>query len=232
VSHDHARQEVLRLALEFRVDVKYWKKEVLSAAEQVDERCKAMPYILKTIEMLHVLGGRTVVEIGSMRQALSRECLAALATDIHAVRSPGCCTDGHSTYFWARAGFTTHTVDVDPNCRDQLALAYRNLDEPFPENLKVCVPCDGIEFLREFAGSIDLLFLDGWDKGTLGYAEHHLEAYVAARPKLARRHLISVDDTDFDTAEGGKDHLLAPQLIADGYVPIIKGRQTVFLPPS
>ena len=107
VSPDGVRQEVLRLALEFRVDVKYWKKEVLSAAEQVDECCKAMPYILKTIEMLHVLGGRTVVEIGSMRQALNRECLAALASGIHAVRSPSCCTDGHSTYFWARAGFTT-----------------------------------------------------------------------------------------------------------------------------
>jgi hypothetical protein len=43
-----------------------------------------------------------------------------------------------------------------------------------------------------------------------------LEAYEAAKDKLAPNHLILIDDTDFLTEEGGKDRLLSPRLIEDG----------------
>ena len=32
---------------------------------------------------------------------------------------------------------------------------------------------------KNFDKKIDLLFLDGWDKGTDQYAERHLEAFLA-----------------------------------------------------
>ena len=41
--------------------------------------------------------------------------------------------------------------------------------------------------------------------------------------------LISIDDTDFSTEEGGKDQLLSPYLLDNGYVKLLWGRQVVFV---
>ncbi len=85
---------------------------------------------------------------------------------------------------------------------------------------------DGVKFLKSFNKSIDLLFLDAWDAvpGTR-YAESHLEAYLAAKPKLHDKSLILIDDTDIDN--GGKGRLVIPQAIKDGYKIIFSGRQTL-----
>ena len=80
-----------------------------------------------------------------------------------------------------------------------------------------------------FDKKIDILYLDGWDKGTPNFAENHLEAYKAAKDKLSNVHLILIDDTDFNTADGGKDRLLSPYLIENGYSLLFNGRQTLFL---
>ena len=61
------------------------------------------------------------------------------------------------------------------------------------------------------------------------YAEKHLESYEVAKDKLSDTHLILIDDTDFLTDDGGKDKLLSPRLIEDGYIPLFNGRQTLFL---
>ena len=74
-----------------------------------------------------------------------------------------------------------------------------------------------------------MLFLDGWDKGTPNYAEKHLEAYFAAKDKLSEINLILIDDTDYITTDGGKDMLLSPILLDEGYIPLFNGRQTLFL---
>jgi len=99
---------------------------------------------------------------------------------------------------------------------------------------------DGIKFLKEFKGVIDLLFLDAWDIGVNNYAENHLEAYKAAEPKLNKRHIILIDDTDINhTAErgfhndedsmGGKGSVVIPYLIKNGYTVVFKGRQTCLI---
>ena len=41
--------------------------------------------------------------------------------------------------------------------------------------------------------------------------------------------LVSIDDTDFSTESGGKDNLLSPYLLDNGYIKILWGRQTVFV---
>jgi hypothetical protein len=220
---------VWQLALDLKVDLRWWRIETLSAAQQAHERTKPQPYIATTLEILRALGGLTIVEVGSLRQAMTPPCVARYSQRHDSFSAPACCNDGHSTYFWARSGLEVHSVDIDERCRGEIELTYRNLGEPWPANLHLHVPANGIDFLAGFAGTIDLLYLDGWDKGTPGYAERHLEAFEAARPHLASRHLVSIDDTDFDTPEGGKDSLLTPVLLEEGYVPLLRGRQTVFL---
>jgi hypothetical protein len=218
-----------QLALGLKVDVRWWRIETLSAEQQTHERCKPQPYIFTTLEILAAIGGRTIVELGALRQAMTPPCVARFAAPGPAFTAPACCNDGHSTYYWARSGLEVHTIDVDPRCRAEVEGSYRNLGEPLPPNLHLHIPADGIDFLASFGGTIDLLYLDGWEVGAPGFAERHLEAFEAARPRLAPLHLVSIDDTDFDTPEGGKDALLTPVLLAEGYVPLLRGRQTVFL---
>ena len=86
-----------------------------------------------------------------------------------------------------------------------------------------------INAVSHFNKPIDILYLDGWDKGTPQYAENHLKAYETAKSKLAFRHLVLIDDTDFDTADGGKDQLLSPHLLEKNYHLLFTGRQTLFI---
>jgi hypothetical protein len=106
---------------------------------------------------------------------------------------------------------------------------YSNLEREIPKNLHIEIPIDGIEFLKKFDKKIDVLFLDGWDVGSDLYAEKHLEAYQAAKDKFSPQHLVLIDDTDYLTFNGGKDKILSPFLIEEGYIPLFNGRQTLFL---
>ena len=218
---------LLQRANDFRVDLRYWDEDELTWEQQTDERAKPLSYLLATIELLAIMGGRRIVEIGSLRHAMTPAC--PLTTGADAFKGLHCCNDGHSTFFFARTGLEVHSVDVDTECRAQIERSYENLAKPLPSNLHLHIPEDGLEFLSRFDQRIDLLYLDGWDKGTPLCAEHHLEAYLRSRDKLAPKHLISIDDTDFRTVDGGKDRLLTPVLIEAGYYPLLRGRQTVLV---
>jgi hypothetical protein len=118
-------------------------------------------------------------------------------------------------------------------CKQQIESSYEyHIKEPIPSNLHIHIPQDGIDFLKNFNKKSDLLFLDGWDVGTDSFAEKHLEAFMVAKDKLSDIHLISIDDTDFDTDLGGKDKLLTPYLLENGYVKVLWGRQTVYVKNS
>lgn len=54
-----------------------------------------------------------------------------------------------------------------------------------------------------------------------------MAAFVAARDKLSTKHIIGIDDTDFEGA--GKGKLLVPYLISLGYSQVVDGRQSVFV---
>lgn len=119
-------------------------------------------------------------------------------------------------------GCAVHTVDIDPVCAAVIRQAC-------PDNPNIHVTTgDGISFLRSFDGTIDLLYLDAWDVRVGDpYAERHLEAYEIARPKLNRRSIILIDDTDIFF--GGKGRLAVPAMIRDGYTQIVAGRQTLLV---
>jgi hypothetical protein len=221
---------VNKILYEFKINKKFWSYDSLTGEDHDIRRSKPAPYIKTAIKIANLYNMRTVVEIGSTRLAASRPCVEYFDSDpIDAFISPPCCCDGHATYFWARAGFETHTVDIDSNCLRGLEWSYGNLNESKPDNLHVHIPMDGIDFLQNFDKPIDVLYLDGWDKGTPQYAENHLKAYETAKPKLAFRHLVLIDDTDFNTLDGGKDQLLSPYLIDNNYHLLFTGRQTLFI---
>lgn len=191
-----------------------WRREVIPSfsettltMEQQLQRERPLRYMQVAARLIGD-PPKTVIEVGSIRYALEHDLLD---TD-HA-----CCNDGHSTYVWANHRHRIYTVDVD---QTNTELVRREL--PFVR----AFTGDGIEFLRDFAEEIDLLFLDAWDviEGE-PYAERHLEAFEAARPKLASKHLVVIDDTDI--ADGGKGRLLVPHLQRLGYHLLAKGRQTI-----
>lgn len=221
--------KIYELVHDFKIDKKFWSHDTLTGEEHDTKRSKPAPYLKISIEIAKILKMKTVVEIGASRYAVTQKCLNYFDNITDVFISPPCCNDGHSTYFLTRAGFDVYSVDIDENVKTAIEWSFQNLKTEKPNNLHVSIPKDGIEFLKEFENKIDFLYLDGWDKGTPEYAEKHLEAFISAKNKLSDVHLILIDDTDFVTSLGGKDSLLSPYLLELGYVPLINGRQTLFI---
>jgi hypothetical protein len=222
--------KINKALLDFKVDQKYWLYDNLTGEDHDKFRSKPAPFIRKTIEIADILNLKTVVEIGSTRLSSTKQCIDYFdSCEKNAYDSPPCCCDGHATFFWARAGFEVYTVDIDINCINGVNWCYSNIGIEKPENLYLNIPKDGIDFLNTFDKKIDVLYLDGWDKGTPNYAENHLQAFLVARDKLSDLHLVLIDDTDFNTNDGGKDKLLSPFLVDCGYDLLFNGRQTLFI---
>lgn len=214
----------------FKKNTYYWDHDILTHEENSIRNYPA-PWITKTLELLKIIDAQVMVEIGSTRMEFTKRCIEYFDNSmlLESKDAPPCCQDGHSTYFWARSGIEIHSVDIDTHCKHMLENGYKyHAQEPMPNNLHLHIPHDGIEFLKTFDKKIDFLYLDGWDKGTHEYAERHLEAFLAAQDKLAKVHLIAIDDTDFNTESAGKDKLLTPHLLDNGYIKLLWGRQTLF----
>ena len=224
-------KNLIKKASTFNVTTIFWKRLRLEPDEN-NIRNYPAPWLRATLGLLEDFENPVIVEIGSTRHAATQKCADYFdnCDDMTPREAPDCCQDGHSAYFWARAGYETHTVDIDPRTKDVVEEQYKwHFPEDFPDNLHMHIPEDGIEFLKNFDKKINLLYLDGWDVGSHMYAERHLEAFLAAEDKLAPEHIISIDDTDFICEEGGKDKLLTPHLLDKGYIRLIWGRQTVFV---
>lgn len=221
-------KNIFKICNNFKVNRVFWDKDGLTGDECTFIRSKPGPYFKTAIEVFKLLNFKTIVEIGSTRLAASNACVAAFNNNVE-VDTPPCCCDGHSTFFWATNNFDTHTVDIDESCAKQLLWSFQNVGLEIPQNLHIHIPQDGIEFLHNFDGVIDALFLDGWDVGTPQYAEKHVEAFLASKSKLAPINCILIDDTDFKSVSGGKDKLLTPLLIEEGYIPLFSGRQSLFI---
>lgn len=181
--------------------------------QQNQMRGKPRPYLLSAIDLLKRIQGKTIVEVGCMRQPMA-----------HGMDqfNPACCNDGHSTIFWGHGGLDVHSVDINPGAVKIAAAECAK----YP-NVKVTC-ADGIEFLKAFGGTIDLLYLDAWDviKGT-PYAEKHLEAFEVAREKLSPASIVLIDDTDVQF--GGKGRMVVPAVIRAGYDLLLCGRQTMLM---
>jgi len=221
--------KVLELSSSFNVPKKYWDTIHISGEQHTFERSKPAPYLKKAMEIAKELNLNRVVEIGATRFAITDKCIDYFFGDSDPFVAPPCCNDGHGGIFWALNGFETHSVDIDPNCKTQAIWSFENIKKPFPPNLHLNMPQDGIQFLKDFDKEIEILFLDGWDVGTDLYREKHLEAFNVAKSKLSPVHLILIDDTDFEIGAQGKDHLLSPELLKLGYKLLFDGRQKLYI---
>ena len=193
-----------------------------------DIRKKPYPSLMKAIELFKSINGKVIIEVGSMRKVADH--------DIHDY-SHECCMEGHSSMLFALSSDEFHTVDIDlPTSRT----TFNALRVLTPKSNWSVYNGDGIKFLKDFKGTIDLLFLDAWDIGVPNYAENHLEAYKAAESKLNKQHIILIDDTDINWTQargfhndeesmGGKGAVVIPHLISKGYEVVFKGRQTCLI---
>lgn len=220
---------ILSLAEDFnKIKKSFWDSIYLTGEEHDTKRSKPAPYIKKTCDLAKILGLKTVVEIGATRHGITPKCVNYFYNSTDPFVSPPCCADGHAGIFFTLEGFDVYSVDIDENCSTHINWSFEALGQNIPNNLKLHIPKDGLEFISEFDKEIDILFLDGWDVGTSNYMENHLAAFILAKEKLSNIHLILIDDTDFTTNEG-KDALLSPHLISLGYTLLFDGRQKLYI---
>lgn len=164
------------------------------------------PSLRFTAREFNRLNGKMIVEIGTMRPSKF-----------------GIQDQGFSTMVWAKytKAKEIYSIDLD---NDLINYAKKKL-ENFPA-VKL-VNADGIDFLLNFEGTIDLLYLDACDVGVPNYKEIHLQMYVNARTKLAKQSLILIDDTDLDNK--GKGELVINEAVKDGYRIVYSNRQTLLI---
>jgi len=152
----------------------------------------------QALTYMEELGGNTIVEIGTIRDA----------TDA------GRQADGWSTYEWAESGHRVWSVDIDGIAIKMARKIVANIGRV---NF---VKKEGVAFLKGFVRDIDLLYLDGPNGGRFG-----LMALAAAQ--MARSSIILIDDCDL-SEEKNKGALVIPAALTMGYVEVEgNGRQVL-----
>ena len=138
---------------------------------------------------------------------------------------------------WAGAGFFTylagaylrrwggrlHAVDIAPqHC--EFARTWTNVFGPAVEVHQE----DSVTFLRQYRGSIDVLYLDSLDTTEPNHAQHALQEVEAALPKLHDRSLIVFDDTPWQSGKWiGKGAAAMPFLLQKDWKVLYAGYQVV-----
>ena len=134
---------------------------------------------------------------------------------------------GNSVLVWAKKTNAEKIVclDLDQNEIDLVKKAtekYQNVD---------AIVQDGLEYVKDFDGEIDLLYLDFWTDdpdGELpgsGRSHAYLQAYEVAKNKLSNRAMILIDDTDH--VAPWKHTEIIPAARKDGFIVLHTGRQTL-----
>jgi hypothetical protein len=84
-----------------------------------------------------------------------------------------------------------------------------------------------VQWLKNYSGHIDVLYLDSMDIGIDGYEDHALAEAQAAQSKLHPRSLILLDDTVWDDGWAGKGAKVVPWLTAQGWHILLAGYQVL-----
>lgn len=137
--------------------------------------------------------------------------------------------DGGSTIIWGNWAndhkAQVYSVDIDSyalSCASQATKAYNS-------NIRF-VQQDSITFLRDFKGTIDLLYLDSFDfdlQNPTPSQEHHLKEIIAVYPHLHQNTIIMIDDCKLP--HGGKGKLVIAYLLERGWKIIANQYQVILV---
>ena len=155
--------------------------------------------------LFNELGGETIVEIGS-----------GLHGDLA----------GNSIFTWVRRTAARRIVAVDADEARVNEVKSTTAGNPRVETLVA----DGVQYLEQFRGTIDLLYLDYWlpDREgavVVGRADGYRDAYRAARDKMNEHSLLLIDDTAH--VHPWKHTYIVPDARTDGFRAVHEGRQTL-----
>jgi len=154
----------------------------------------------KAAKLFNKNGGKVIIEIG---------------TGIQGEKS------GNSVLVWAKMTKAKNIfcLDVDD---------VRNATLKF-DNVKA-IKVNGLDFIQEYEGFIDLLYLDFWvedkpeDVQGTARAENYLKAFELAKEKMSKNSIILIDDTDH--IDPWKQTYIVPAARKYGYNVLWCGRQT------
>lgn len=196
------------------------KKSTFSGLIPIDSRTgfwktRSAPTVslLNAARIFNRIGGDTIVEIGSGIQGEM---------------------SGNSILVWSRETSAKKIFALDLDEKQVNDVKRATAEYPNVEALLT----DGIQFVAQYKGKIDLLYLDFWTpdpegamKG-IGRAEAYLKVYNIAKAKMEDYAMILIDDTDH--VHPWKSTYIVPEARKDGFQVIWEGRQTLLikLPPT
>lgn len=162
----------------------------------------------KAASLFNRMGGESIIEIG---------------TGLHSKMA------GSSMLVWTKKTNAKRIIAID--------LEQKRLDEirkatHHYSNVELIL-ADGVQYLKEFSGKIDLLYLDFWTpdpEGTTqgtGRAEAYKEAFIAAKDKMNTSSIILIDDTDH--IHPWKHTFVVPLARENKYSVLWTGRQTLLM---
>lgn len=133
--------------------------------------------------------------------------------------------DGHSARKFAEYlrynGGVLYSIDIDP---DAVKLAKSILNIQYSDIEIHVINSDSVQWLSNFEGDIDVLYLDSANDSEL-----ILNEAKAGCPKLKKGGYLLIDDIDESLGEKGK--LVIPYLEKEGYELIKKDYQALFRKP-
>lgn len=136
---------------------------------------------------------------------------------------------GYSTYIFGECVslFGGKLITVDNNPR-HIEIS-KKLTQSFADNITYILD-DSLNYIKNFNGKIDLLYLDSYDCPIEGDAsesqKHNLNEFLLVESKLHDESLILIDDVDF--VNGGKARMTHEYLEKSGYMLIYKEQQSLW----
>jgi predicted O-methyltransferase YrrM len=140
-----------------------------------------------------------------------------------------CVGDGCSTLLFAqwihKYGGVFYSVDIDSSALMKAAQAIE-----VETDAVHFVHSDSVDFLAQFNGTIDCLYLDSYDfeeDNPTPSQKHHLREIQAAYPHLSQNSIVMIDDCDLP--HGGKGKLVIEFLEAKGWKVVERGYQVIMM---
>lgn len=158
----------------------------------------------RTLELLDKTGARTIIETGTSREGL------------HGAKSNGAATIVFGKWAKRNNGFL-FSVDIN---EQSVAAAQKEVDMQGLQDVVKIHLSDSIEFLENFKGKVDFLYLDSYDYSNdiavqLKSQAHHLEEFKAIENRLHEKSIVLIDDCDLPN--GGKGKLVVEYMLDRGW---------------